>query len=155
MSPRLRRPVREAAACLAALLALGALAGCTSYSGSKANQVSQWASLYSVVSDDQLVVQDITAIRLSLDEGRLRDVTSNCAGLVFDSGTAYDNLPAPDNTLTDELNVAYVDFTDAGTSCSAVRSLDSRRMKAALRTITTGLLSLDEAERRLAADGVR
>jgi hypothetical protein len=136
------------------LLALGALAGCTGYTGSKANQVRQWASTTSVSANDRLVSQDITAIRASLRAGRLKDVTSNCSGLVFDTGTAYGNLPTPDNTLTDELNVAYEDFANAGSSCAAVRNLRSGRMKRALAIIGAGLVSLDAATRRLAADGV-
>jgi len=73
---------------------------------------------------------------------------------VFDTGTAYGNLPTPDNTLTNELNVAYQDFANAGSSCAAARSLRSSRMTRALETIKGGLVSLDAATRRLAADGV-
>jgi len=136
------------------LVALGSLAGCTSYTGSKANQVRQWASLSSVSANDALVTADIAAIKKSFNEGRLKYVTSNCSGLVFDTGTAYGNLPTPDNTLTNELNVAYQDFVSAGSACAAVHELGSSRMTKALETIEVGLVSLDEASRRLAADGV-
>jgi len=138
----------------AALVALGALAGCTSYTGSKANQVRQWASIALVSSNDKLIVQDIAAIRASLRARQFKDVTSNCSGLVFDTGTAYGNLPTPDNTLTNELNVAYQDFVSAGSACAAVHELGSSRMTKALETIEVGLVSLDEASHRLAADGV-
>jgi len=150
----LRRPLVDAAALLAGFAALVALAGCTSYTGSKAHQVSEWASIATVVSNDQLVVQDIAAIRRSVQVNALKDVTSNCAGLVFDSGTAYGNLPTPDNTLTNELNVAYVDFTSGGSSCAAVSSIHSAKFAAALRTIAAGMTALDKATRLLAADGV-
>ncbi|MGO9962230.1 MAG: hypothetical protein ACLPUG_02235 [Acidimicrobiales bacterium] len=149
-----RRTLGGAAALVTVLLALGLLAGCTGYTGSKANQVRQWASTTSVSANDGLVTQDVTAIRESMMAGRLKDVTSNCAGLVFDTGTAYGNLPTPDNTLTNELNVAYQDFANAGSSCAAARSLHSGRVKRALEIITAGVVSLDEATRRLAADGV-
>ncbi|MGP8221702.1 MAG: hypothetical protein ACLQQM_01600, partial [Acidimicrobiales bacterium] len=98
---------------VAVVLALGPLLGCTSYTGSKANQVRQWASIALVTSNDNLVVQDIVAIKRSLRAKKFLDVTSNCSGLVFDTGTAYGNLPTPDNTLTNELNVAYEDFASA------------------------------------------
>ena len=114
MTPGPRRRLAGASALVAGLLSLCLLAGCTGYTGSKANQVRQWASTTSVSANDSLVTQDITAIEASLQAGRLKDVTSNCAGLVFDTGTAYGNLPTPDNTLTDELNVAYEDFANAG-----------------------------------------
>ncbi len=154
MRAGLRRPLDEAAVLVAVLLAVVALAGCTSYTGSKANQVRQWASIALVSSNDNLVVLDIAAIKRSVRAKKLKDVTSNCSGLVFDTGTAYGNLPTPDNTLTNELNVAYLDFASAGSSCAAARSLHSSRITAALATIAVGVVSLDKATRRLAADGV-
>ena len=86
MTPRPRRTPGGATALVTVLLALGALAGCTGYTGSKANQVRQWASTTSVSANDRLVSQDITAIRASLRAGRLKDVTSNCSGLVVRHG---------------------------------------------------------------------
>jgi len=136
------------------VLALGPLSGCTSYTGSKANQVRQWASIALVTSNDNLVVQDIAAIKRSLRAKKFLDVTSNCSGLVFDTGTAYGNLPTPDNTLTNELNVAYEDFAAGGNSCAQAQSLHSRRVAAAMRKIAQGVVALDQATRRLAADGV-
>jgi len=150
----LRHTLGEAGVLVAVVLALGPLSGCTSYTGSKANQLRQWASIALVTSNDNLVVQDIAAIKRSLRAKKFLDVTSNCSGLVFDTGTAYGNLPTPDNTLTNELNVAYEDFASAGSSCAAVRSLHSRRITVALATIGVGVASLDKAARRLAADGV-
>jgi len=117
--------------------------------------VSEWASTASVVANDQLVTQDIAAIRLSVQKDLIKDVTSNCSGLVFDAGTGYGNLPTPDNTLTNELNVAYEDFANAGSSCAAARSVHSHVVVSALRTIETGVVALDKAARRLASDGVK
>jgi len=151
---RLRHRSR-AALVLTALGALGGLSGCASYTGSHAHQVSEWASTASVVANDQLVTQDIAAIRLSVQKDLIKDVTSNCSGLVFDAGTGYGNLPTPDNTLTNELNVAYEDFANAGSSCAAARSVHSHVVVSALRTIETGVVALDKAARRLASDGVK
>jgi hypothetical protein len=133
---------------------LGTFAGCTSYTGTPAHQVSEWASIADVASNDQLVLQDIAAVRLSVKENKLKYLTSNCSGLVFDAGTAYGNLPSPDNTLTNELNVAYEDFVSAGSSCAAARDLHSQRVAAALSKIDAGAAVLGEATHLLAADGV-
>ena len=154
MRQGLRHPLDLAAVLFAVLLATVALAGCTSYTGSRANQVREWASIALVSSNDQLVVQDIAAIKRSLLAKQFKDVTSNCSGLVFDTGTAYGNLPTPDDTLTNELNVAYQDFASAGSSCAAATSLHSGRIAAALRTIGAGVVWLDRATRLLASDGV-
>jgi hypothetical protein len=110
--------------------------------------------MYAVVSNDQLVVKDIAAIRLSLKAGALKDVTSNCSGLVFDTGTAYGNLPTPDDTLTAELNTAYVAFASAGSRCAAADSLRSGAITVALGTIDKGVSALDRANVLLAANGV-
>jgi len=152
----LPRPPGALRAVIVALALGGAssTAGCTGYSGPVANQVGQWASQYSVVSNDRTVVSDIDAIKLSLQAGRLKDLTSNCAGLVDDAGTAYGNLPTPDNTLTNELSTAYQDFANAGSSCATARSIDSGTITRALGTISRGLVALARADRRLARDGV-
>jgi hypothetical protein len=144
----------RAAVVLAALAALATAAGCTGYSGTQSHQVSQWASQYTVISNDQTVVADIDAIKHSWQAGRLKDVTSNCAGLVDDAGTAYGNLPTPDNTLTNELATAYQDFANAGSSCATAASIDSHKIVAALNRIGKGLGALSRATRRLAAEGV-
>ena len=73
---------------------------------------------------------------------------------MYDAGTAYGNLPTPDNTLTNELNIAYEDFANAGSSCSSASSVHSHTVTSALRVIAAGLVSLDQATRLLAADGV-
>jgi hypothetical protein len=149
----LRRLLR-AAVLGGAALALGATAGCTGYSGSVSHQVTQWASQYSVISNDSTVIADVSAIRRSLKAGRLKDVTSNCAGLVDDAGTAYGNLPTPDNTLTNELNTAYQDFANAGGNCATLKALHGAKLSAALRTISAGVAALARARQQLASDGV-
>lgn len=138
----------------AALGALAVLGGCTSYTGSPAHQVAEWASIADVSANDQLVLQDVAAIRLSVRKDLLKDVTSNCSGLVFDAGTADGNLPTPDNSLTNQLNAAYQDFVSGGSSCAAASSVHSGRVVSALKTIAAGVVILEAAERRLAADGV-
>ena len=154
MSLRRRRGPRAAAVLVSGLCALAGLAGCTGYSGTVSHQVGQWASQYSVISNDQTVVSDTSAIARSYRAGRLKDVTSNCAGLVDDAGTAYGNLPTPDNTLTDELNTAYEDFVNAGSLCASAGSIGSAKITSALAAIVRGLAALHRATGRLAADGV-
>lgn len=140
---------------LSALFAGLVATGCTGYSGSKAQQVSQWASQYTVTANDQTVLSDVTGLRRSQAAGRLRDLTSNCAALVSDAGTAYGNLPTPDTGLTNELSEAYTSFADGGSTCAGVTSLGSPRLKGALRTIAAGVSELARATRMLAGFGVR
>lgn len=130
------------------------LGGCSSYTGSHANQISQWASESDVTANNDQIVQDILYLRRSAAAGALRKLTTNCAGLSYDTGTAYGYLPTPDRVLTEQLNVAYVAFVNAGNSCAAVTEVGSPKVAAALRKISAGLGSLEAATRRLAAAGV-
>ena len=149
-----RRRLFRAAVLAVGALALGVTAGCTGYSGTQAHQVTQWASQYSVISNDAIVIADVGAIRRSIKAARLLDVTSNCAGLVTDAGTAYANLPTPDNTLTNELNTAYQDFANAGGICATATSLHAAKLFVAMKQIAVGVTALARAKLRLASDGV-
>ena len=142
----MRHTLGEAGVLVAVVWRWARSSGCTSYTGSKANQVRQWASIALVTSNDNLVVPGHRGHQdARCGPRRSMDVTSNCSGLVFDTGTAYGNLPTPDNTLTNELNVAYEDFASAGSSCAAARSLHSRRI--------TGRVGDDRRGCRLARQG--
>jgi len=150
-----RRPLlAEMAVLLAMTGACGSLAGCASGPTSLAQQVAEWASSATVSANDSFVVKDVAAIQRSAGRGLLKDFTSNCAGLVYDSGVAYGNLPTPDNTLTNELNVAYEDFAAGGGTCAAAHGLHTRAVARAVHKIAEGVIALDRATRRLAADGV-
>jgi len=130
------------------------LAGCTSYTGSPAHQVQEWAAGAGVVVNDAQLASDVTLLRKSVAARAPSAMTTNCAGLSYDSGTAYDNLPTPDSAITNELNIAYTDFLDAGNACAAASSVTSARVRAALVEIASGLDHLERAGALLKRDGV-
>jgi hypothetical protein len=131
------------------------LGGCTSYSGTTANQVRQWAAQSDVTYNNSILVQDVDHLQRSIAARDLKKITTNCDGLAYDTGTAYGNLPTPDNTLTNELNDAYQRFFAAGNGCSQAGSVDSPRVGRALRDSSKGLRLLAIATRHLDRDGVR
>ena len=57
MNLRPRRPLFKLVALLTTLGVSGLLAACTSYTGTPAHQVVEWASIATVTSNNQLVVQ--------------------------------------------------------------------------------------------------
>lgn len=154
-APPRRRPrrARRRLAPLAAALAVAAAAGCTSYTGTPANQVREWASTATVGTNDADVVADVRALERSVRAGAVKDVTSNCAGLVYDTGTAYDNLPTPNEALTGELNAAYEKFFASGEACSSVTSVTAPGVATALADAADGLRLLDRPTRQLREDG--
>ncbi len=66
-----------------------------------------------------------------------------CALLSNEAQTSIGNLPAPDNTLTDDLNTAYMDATAAGDDCYNGASGDAKLLErsAAERVKLAGLLA--------------
>jgi hypothetical protein len=154
-SPRAR--ARAGARALAAV-AIGAaglgLSACSGYSGSHAHRVEQWVSGSDLVANDATIRADVQDIARGIRAHKLLATHTACDGLGADAGTAYGELPTPDETLTSELNDAYLDFTRAAQYCSEARSFARGgfdRYESELRRATS---ALDAAGRRLEALGV-
>jgi len=100
------------------------LAACGStYSGSTlAQQVSSWAKSTGFSAELSTVQGDIRLVdSLSTPSGSLGShasvIKTACAVLVQDTLTANQNLPTPDQTLTDLLSTAYSKAGGAGHDC--------------------------------------
>jgi hypothetical protein len=96
------------------------LAACgTSFSGSTlAQQVSNWASSSSpTLSASMSAIQgDIRRID-AVPSDPPKPSPADCDLLVTDALNANENLPSPDQTLTDLLSKAYTDAGDGGHDC--------------------------------------
>jgi hypothetical protein len=75
-------------------------------------------------------------------------VTTLCSVLYDDAEAAYVELPSPDQTLTDELNTAYLDIANGA---DAVHDGDAGKGYA---EVAAGSASLSAATRLLASFGV-
>lgn len=130
-----------------------ALSACSPYSGSQAQKVRQWAGQNSFVANHDQVISDISLLKKAVKQGSAKVVRTICGGLASDVGTAYETLPTPDQTLTNELNAADEDVVNAATSCSAVGSVHSATMASDLSLFRQGVAELAKAQQRLASFG--
>ncbi len=131
-----------------------AFAACSGYSGSHAHRVAEWVSGSSLVTNDATIRADVQDIGRGIAARKLGATHTACDGLGADSGTAYGELPTPDQTLTTALNDAYLDYTRAAQDCSEASSFAHGgfdRYEAELRRANA---ALDAADRRLRTLGV-
>ncbi len=118
--PGRARMATAVAAVLAAVVAAAALAGCSGQeqSGTSAQRVSTWidnGSGGTGIGSVELDVRNVDqAIARHNRPAAIREV---CALLSNDAQAAIGNLPAPDDTLTNDLNNAYMVATSAGDDC--------------------------------------
>jgi hypothetical protein len=128
-----------------------ALSGCSA--GTLNQQVSDWANNTSLNSNDSYVIQDVDGIAAGIKGHNLAATHTACDGLGYDAGTAYGQLPAPDNQLTNDLNRAYLDYTLAGQECSSAKSF-GKAFKPYERDVARANAALEAARQRLRALGV-
>jgi hypothetical protein len=130
------------------------LGGCAPYTGTPVHKVHEWVAQNAFVSDNDTVVNDVIRVREAVKIGTVKQVVTICGGFASDVGTTYTTLPTPDQELTNDLNAADVLFVDASTACSGVSSVTSPVMKSSLAKLTSGLVYLVKAQRRLRSFGV-
>lgn len=141
-----RRPARLALALLgAAVLA----AGC-GYTGSRAEQVGQWARQNHLVTDERQVIEDADSLELAMAKGTALQLRTVCGGLSSDAGTLYTTLDAPDHLLTDQIAAATEDFFHAAERCAVAPSITSPGARRALVLDRAGLAELGVVNRDLA-----
>src|ERR1700683_2044674 len=95
------------------------LAACGSaYSGSTlAQQVTSWAKSTGFSAEVSTVQSDIRLVDSLSAGSQAAEIKTACAVLVQDTLIANQNLPSPDETLTDLLSTAYSEAGVAGKDC--------------------------------------
>jgi hypothetical protein len=138
---------------LAVALAALVLAGCTGYSGSLSHEVAQWDNGASLSSNDGQITSDLQDIATGIKERKLVATHTACDGLGSDAGTAYGELPTPDTALTNDLNTAYIDFTNAAQDCSEAPSFSASDFARYRRQLAKADAAFAAAKRRLRSLG--
>ena len=134
-----------------AALALVVAAGCANHPATLAGQLRAWESGASYSSNQQLLSTDLGEIATGLRTGPLVAVHTACDGLGVDAGTAYGELPTPDQALTDDLNDWYLDLTNAAQDCSTAPSLHSKATSRYEALVAKARRALTAANRRQSA----
>lgn len=150
-------PAPRGRAAVAATLvgAAGLLLSACGYTGTPAQQVRSWVAQTSFVSNEQQVLADVHSVELAVAHGSALQLRTVCGGLESDAGTLDGTLPTPDHTLTSELGGSMATLFPAATSCAVASSTRSRSVARDLARMQRALSSLEQARRRLSADGVR
>ena len=138
----------------AAGLAAAVLGGCTSHAPLR-TQISDWAGTSNIVGLDQQVGLDLSAIAKARPSSSPGTMQTLCLVLNDDAGAAYDELPTPDQQLTNELNDAYVALDRGATDCNQGESAGNRSLVGqAFSEIAKGTAYLHQASSLLASFGV-
>ena len=139
-----RRSLARAAATLAGLLGAGALlAACSP------GTVAGWAKSTSAGNHDAVLVSEAAHVRRGIRLHELSQVQTECQGFSDDASVAYDELPTPNQTLTNELSNAYEELEQAGIDCAAAPSLGSAKFHTAERLLAKGSAELAKGEQLL------
>lgn len=138
-----RRRTATAALAVAATAAL--LAGCSSSS------LSGWAAAANMSGNDALLTSDVAHLRAGIARHELKAVRTACEAFSADASTADGELPAPDQTLTNELNTAYEDDYRAGLDCYRAPSFSSPPFRRFQSELSAGVAELHRAEARYEA----
>jgi hypothetical protein len=137
------------------LVGVAFLAGCSQYSGTQAHKVQEWASQASFSANNNQVVSDVLLVRKADAQGTGLQFLTDCGGMASDVGTAYEQLPAPDQTLTNDLNNAYTLIGNAAQACSATHNVHSAVAEKSLEQIAQGMNDLKASQTLLASLGVK
>jgi hypothetical protein len=136
------------------VLALAA-AGCSNYTGGAAQRVKEWASGASWSSDDSQIVQDLTDLANGYRARALPQLRTACDYFATDAATLYNNLPAPDTRLSNELSSSLTGFDKAAQDCSTASSFNSPTFTRYRSELAKATATYHQAEQRIRSFGVR
>ncbi len=140
---------------VALLVVAVVLAGCASHAPLR-TQVSDWAGTSGIVSLDQQVLDDLSAITKGRAQSSAGAIKTLCDVLNDDAGAAYDELPTPDQQLTNEMNNAFVLLDKGATDCDSGESSGNRSLvDKSFDEMSRGEGELQQAVRLMATFGVR
>lgn len=132
-----------------------AASGCANSHQSLRSKMRSWASDQNYVGADTTVREDLANIAAGLRLRDLEGLRTVCVGFSADVDQIYASLPAPDRSVTHELNIALTKFWGPGAQlCYGATSLASAKMAAFERDLKLGEAWFAEAESRIRSYGV-
>jgi hypothetical protein len=106
------------AVALAALIGTSLLiSGCGTPTNTTSQRVSSWVSSTSLVGDINQIKTDASNVAKVEGLGNPGAIRTNCAVLDLDTENANQNLPSPDQQLTDDLSNTYTAEIQAAQDC--------------------------------------
>lgn len=161
---RRRWSVRRAGRTAGVLVACSlTLAACGSHAESVSLQVRSWAGAAQLGQSLRLLATDVDEVSRGIKARKLVATHTACDGMATDAANAEGVLPSPDQTLTDELNRAYLGLVRAAQDCSDAGHFgggafdryrsEARRAVASLHAAEARLALLEAPRRRGAGAG--
>ncbi len=131
------------------------LSACSHTPTSMRTRVQQWATDQSYGEAEANVTEDLAGIATGIRLGDLRGVRTDCIGFNTDIDQIYSSLPAPDGSVTNDLNLAITKYWAVGAQdCYDSKSFDSAKFKGFQRDLKSGKAIYDRAESILHGYGV-
>ncbi len=129
--------------------------GCGGAPASMRTRVLSWANAQSYGAIEQNLNADLVDLHNGIKDHALTQLHTACEGFKYDLGSAYQILPAPDATVTNDLNVAISQYLAPGaTLCTGATSITSRSYLTFLHDLALGTAVYNAAGRILHHDGV-
>jgi hypothetical protein len=137
------------------LLLTVVLSACNNTKNSMRDRMQSWANDQSYVSAESIVKADLAGIAAGIRLHDLRGVRTDCVGFSTDIDQIYGGLPAPDRTVTNELNVAITEFWGPGSeSCYAAKSFANAKFITFRHDLRLGEAVYAEAQSRIHSYGI-
>lgn len=132
------------------------LSACTNTKQTMRTRMQSWANAQSYVSAESTINADIAGITAGIRQHDLKGVRTDCVGFSADADQIYSGLPAPDRTVTDELNIAITKFWGPGSQlCYAAKSFFSDKFTTFSHDLRLGEAIYAEAESRIHSYGIQ
>ena len=148
--------IRRQIAPVVGVLALAVvLSGCHHTKATMRVRMQAWASAQNYISAESTVSSDLKGIAAGIRLRDLQGVRTDCVGFSTDIDQIYGGLPAPDRTVTNELNVAIAQFWGPGSeACYAAKSFSSAKFITFEHDLRLGEAVYAEAESRIHSYGI-
>lgn len=131
---------------LVAALAVS-LSACSSTPASMRQKMQSWASAQNYTSDEQVISSDLSGIDAGLRLHDFLGVRTDCEGFYTDADSIYSSLPAPDATVTNDLNVAINTYWAPGSlACYDAPSFTAKGMAVFRGDLKKGEVFYQKAE---------
>ena len=119
-----------------------------------AGKLQVWAANANYSADAEQISLDLTGLQNDLKGRQFPALRTECGGFGVDVQALYDQLPTPDQTISDELGSSLSSYGTASEDCSDSSSFTSAKFQAYERLMTSSGKTYQRAVGQLASHGV-
>jgi hypothetical protein len=133
------------------------LSACSNVPASVRSRMQGWANNQSYPAAESTVAEDLSGIKAGIRLNDLPGIKTDCIGFNTDLDQIYQALPAPDVTVTNDLNEAITKYWSPGsqTSCYSSSSITSAKFKKFQSDLSLGDVWYRKAEAIIHGFGIK